>query len=183
MEFIGIMFKIKVQIKDAFKEDLGKGIARCDPALLLDYNLNSGDIINIISPSSKKNTAAYVFPSDLRDKDTRIIRLDAQLRRNLSSLIDDIVIIYKSRIDSAQQVSFAGYQKRISLLNPNLLKERLKNWLITKGDIITFVSGSEKLELIVINHTPQLEVVRIDRNTTLFCQEQSYNGGHSYEHT
>jgi len=167
------MFEIKLRIKDAFKEDLGKGIARCDPTLFLKYNLNSGDTVYIVSPSSKKNTGAYIYPSDPKDKDTKVIRLDAQLRRNLSALIDDVVIINKTKMQLAQQISFAGYQKGISLKKPNVLLERLKNRLVTRGDVFKFRSNSEKIELIVVNHTPQTEVVRIDKNTDIFCQNQS----------
>ena len=167
------MFEIKLRIKDAFKEDLGKGIARCDPTLFLKHSLKSGDVVHIINPSSKNDTAGYVYPSDAKDKDTKVIRLDAQLRRNLSAKLDDIVIINKPKTQLAQQVSFAGYQKGISLKKPNVLLERLKNRLVTRGDVFKFRSNSEKIELIVVNHTPQTEVVRIDKNTDIFCQNQS----------
>lgn len=128
------MLEIKLRIKDAFKEDLGKGIARYDPTLFLKHSLDSGDVVHIINPSSKNDTAAYVYPSDAKDKDTKVIRLDAQLRRNLSAMIDDIVIINKTKMQLAQQISFAGYQKGISLKKPNVLVERLNKSLITKGD-------------------------------------------------
>ncbi|MFW9874840.1 MAG: hypothetical protein ACFFG0_17165, partial [Candidatus Thorarchaeota archaeon] len=107
--------------------------------------------------------------------DTKVIRLDAQLRRNLSAMIDDTVIINKTKTQSAQQISFAGYQKGISLKRPNALVEKLKESLVTEGDIFTFRSRKEKIELIVINHTPQTEVVRIEKNTTIYCQLQPYN--------
>ena len=175
MVILIFMLEIKLRIKDAFKEDLGKGIARCDPTLFLKHNLNSGDVVYIVSPSSKKNTGAYILPSDPKDKDTKIIRLDAQLRRNLSAIIDDIVIINKTKTQLAQQVSFAGYHKGISLKKPNALVEKLKKSLVTEGDIFTFRSSKEKMELIVINHTPTTEVVRIDKNTRIYCQPQPYN--------
>ncbi|MFW9939772.1 MAG: hypothetical protein ACFFFT_01935 [Candidatus Thorarchaeota archaeon] len=169
------MFEIKLRIKDAFKEDLGKGIARCDPSLFSKYNLDSGDVIHIINPSSKNDTASYIHPSDPKDKDSQVIRLDAQSRRNLGAMIDDTVIINKTKTQSAQQISFAGYHKGISLKKPNLLMEKLKGHLVTIGDIFIFRSSKEKIELIVINHTPTTEVVRIGKNTRFFCQQQPYN--------
>ena len=37
----------RVRIKDAFKEDAGRGIIRIDPEIINRLNLKSGDIIEI----------------------------------------------------------------------------------------------------------------------------------------
>lgn len=169
------MNEMKLRVKDVFKDDLGKAIARIDPDIFSETNLTTGEIINITIIISKKSTGAYIFPSNLKDKATRIIRIDANLRRNLSVRIDDIVRIKKTKIKLAQQVSFAGFQKGIILKNPNLLVKKLNNKLISKGDMVSFRWGNKKVDLIVINHTPETGVVKIDENTTIFCQEQPYN--------
>ena len=171
------MNKIKLRVKDVFKSDFGNGLARIDPEIYSEENLNTGDIVYIINITSKKSTGAYIFPSDLRDKGTRIIRIDASLRRNLDVSIDNIVQIKKIKVKLAQQVSLAGYQIGVILKNTDILAEKLKNRLISKGDIFSFRSGNKKVDLIVVNHTPQTEVVKMDANTTVYCQETSYIGG------
>lgn len=171
------MEKLKLRVKDGFKDDFGNGIARIDPEIFSEVKLNTGDIVHITNINSKKSTGTYIFPSDLRDKGTRIIRIDVNLRRNLDVKIDDIVIIKKTKMRLAQQVSFAGFQKGIILKNPNLLVEKLNNKLVSKGDIFTFRSGNKKIDLIVINHTPETRVVKMGENTTIYCQETSYIEG------
>ena len=168
--------EIKFRVKDGLKIDIGKCIARIDPVIFSKLNLNTGDIIYITNITSKKSTGAFIFPGDLRDKGTRIIRIDANMRRNLGSSINDVVKIKKTKIQLAQQVSFAGYQEGITLRNPGLLKKKLINKIVSKDDILLFRSGNVKVELIVINHTPQTEIVKMDKNTSIYCQEITYNG-------
>ncbi|TKJ21093.1 MAG: hypothetical protein CEE43_10465 [Promethearchaeota archaeon Loki_b32] len=79
------MKNMKFGVKDVFKEDFGKNIARIDPEIIFENNLNAGDIICIYNDSTKKSTAAIAFPSDLKDKGTKIVRIDAILRRNLNA--------------------------------------------------------------------------------------------------
>ncbi|TKJ16639.1 MAG: hypothetical protein CEE43_19550 [Promethearchaeota archaeon Loki_b32] len=171
------MKNMKFGVKDVFKEDFGKNIARIDPEIIFENNLNAGDIICIYNDSTKKSTAAIAFPSDLKDKGTKIVRIDAILRRNLNASIDDIVRIRRIKSYLAQQVSLAGFQQNIVLKNPNILTEKLKNSLVSIGDIFSFCSGKKKIELIVINHTPQADAVKIHEDTTIFFQEKAYQEG------
>lgn len=166
-----------LRIKDAFKDDFGKGIARIDPNIVSEKDLDAGDSICIYNESTKKYTAAIIFPSEHRDKGTKIIRIDASLRRNLNASIDDVVRIKTVNENLAQQVSLAGIQTGLILKNPNILAEKLKNALVSKGDIFSFQVGNRKLDLIVINHTPQVDVVRIHKNTNFFCQKEPFQGG------
>lgn len=166
--------EIKLRIKDAFKGDFGKGIAQIDPKIVSESNIDVGDTICIYNESKKKFTAAIVFPSDPRDEGTNIIRIDALLRRNLKATLEDIVKIKKTKNHLAQQVSFAGYKKEIILKNPDGLVKTLKDRVVSKGDIFTFRCENKKVDLIVINHTPQTEVVKIHNGTNIFCQKQAY---------
>jgi len=169
--------EIKLRIKEAFKKDFGKIIARIDPEIIFENKLNAGDIICVYNDSTKKSTAAIAFPSEIRDKGTKIVRIDAILRRNLDMSLNDIVKIRRIKSYLAQQVSFAGFQQNIVLKNPNILVEKLKNSLISIGDIFSFCSGKKKIELIVINHTPQADAVKIHEDTTIFFQEKAYQEG------
>ena len=40
----------KVRIKDAFKEDAGRGIVRIDPEVIEELKLRTGDVIEITHP-------------------------------------------------------------------------------------------------------------------------------------
>lgn len=75
---------MKLRIKDAFKEDAGRGIIRIDPNIIKKYKLQSGDIIEIINPNSKKSIAALLSTGKEDDKGADIIRIDPSLRRNIN---------------------------------------------------------------------------------------------------
>ena len=47
------MKNMKFGVKDVFKEDFGKNIARIDPEIIFENNLNAGDIICIYNDSTK----------------------------------------------------------------------------------------------------------------------------------
>jgi len=170
------MMERKFRVKVGFKVDVGRCIARIDPEIFSKINLNTGDIIYIINVTSKKSTEAFIFPGDLRDKGTRIIRIDANIRRNLGISINDVVKIKKTKKQLAQQVFFMGYQEGIILRNPGLLKQKLENEIVPKEDVFSFCSADSKVDLIVINHTPQTEVVKMNENKPIYCQEIAYNG-------
>ena len=175
------MIEMKFRVKDVFKKDFGKSIARIDPDAVLENNLNAGDIICIYDDSTNKSTAAIAFPSDSRDNGTSIIRIDAILRRNLNASIDDIVRVKKTKSYLAQQVSFAGFKQALILKKPDILAKKLKNSLVSKGDIFSFRTDEKRVDLIVINHTPQAEVVKIHENTSIFFQEKAYQGSEYYD--
>ena len=47
------MNRMKFRVKDVFKDDFGKWIARIDPDVVLENNLNAGDTICIYNDSTK----------------------------------------------------------------------------------------------------------------------------------
>ena len=85
----------RLRVKDAFKEDAGRGIVRIDPDLTSELNIKTGDVVEIAHPTTNLKTAALLYPGRLEDKGTGIIRIDQSLRRNLGASLDDIVEIRK----------------------------------------------------------------------------------------
>ena len=83
----------KLRVKDAFKEDAGRGIVRIDPNIIDILDLKTGDVLEISHPVSNKVTAALLYPGRREDTGTGIIRMDTSLRRNLNASLDDIVKI------------------------------------------------------------------------------------------
>ncbi len=63
----------KLRVKEAFKEDAGKGIARVDPSLFLNNIIEASSIICIYNDSAKKITSAFAFPSYYKDSGTNVI--------------------------------------------------------------------------------------------------------------
>ncbi|TFF63545.1 MAG: AAA family ATPase, partial [Promethearchaeota archaeon] len=164
----------KVRVKDAYKDDAGRGITRMDSDVVNGLNLKTGDIIQIIHPGTKEETAALLYPPRIEDKGTNSIRLDASLRRNLGAAVDDIVEIKKIEAALADKVVFAGLEEAVILRNSQQLAKKLENRVITKNDILSFYAYGRRVDLIVVNYSPKSPSVRIHVDTKILLSEKSH---------
>ncbi|MEE9593640.1 MAG: AAA family ATPase, partial [Thermoplasmata archaeon] len=81
-----------LRVTEAKTKDVGRGIARLDPAVMKALGLTTGDIISI---EGKKRTAAVCWPGYPEDENRGVIRIDGNLRRNAGVGIDEKVGIRK----------------------------------------------------------------------------------------
>ncbi|MBD3195313.1 MAG: CDC48 family AAA ATPase [Candidatus Lokiarchaeota archaeon] len=164
----------KVRVKDAFKQDAGRGIIRVDPELVNEQGWKTGDVLEIRHPSSFEKTAALLYPGRSEDKGTTTIRMDASLRRNLGASLDDIVEIRKIDAALANKVVFAGLEEAVILRNSQQLASKLENRVITKNDILSFYAYGRRVDLIVVNYNPKADAVRIHLDTKVLLSEKSH---------
>ncbi len=164
----------KVRVKDALKEDSGRGRIRLDPEVIKDLNLRNGDVIQINHPLTKKNTAALLYPGKTEDLGTNTIRIDPSLRRNLGASLDDIVEIRKITASEATKITFAGLEETVIVRNTQQLAQKLENRVITKDDILSFYAMGRRVDLIVVDYFPKVEAVRILANTKIYLSEKSH---------
>jgi len=80
---------MKVKVKDAYKEDIGKGIIRIDSDIEKELKIGIDDIIQISNLKDNRKTAAIAKQGKSIDTELKIIRIDEILRRNLGISIDD----------------------------------------------------------------------------------------------
>ncbi len=164
----------KLRVKDAFKNDAGRGLVRIDPIIEDDLNLRTGDVIEILHPLIKKRTAALLFPGKDEDKGSNTIRIDPSLRRNLNVSIDNVVVIRKIEAALATKVTFAGLEIAVNLRNSQQLAKKLENRIITKEDILGFYANERRVDLIVVDYTPRADAVRIHVDTKIILSEKSH---------
>ncbi len=163
----------KVRIKDAFKEDAGRGIVRIDPEIVSNLKLKVGDVIKIIHPVVNKKTVASLSTGKNEDKGKKIIRMDPSLRRNLGASIDDLVEIKKISVDLANTITFAGLDNSLIPRDPQALARKLENRAITKGDSLSFYAMARRIDLVVVDYTPNSEAVKIQLDTKILFSEKS----------
>ena len=164
----------KLRVKDAFKEDAGRGIVRIDPETIQQLNLRTGDVLEVSHPLVNKRSAALLYPGKREDRGTGIIRIDPSLRRNLGASLDDIVEIRKIEAALANKVTFAGLEESVVVRTPQQLARQLENRVLTKGDILSFYSMGRRVDLIVIDYSPQAAAVRIHLETKIILSEKSH---------
>jgi transitional endoplasmic reticulum ATPase len=163
----------KLRVKDAIKEDSGKGRVRIDPEIIKKLKLKNGDAIEIFHPVTKYKTAGLLFPGKSEDIGSGIIRLDPFLRRNLKANIDDYVEIRKIKAEIAQKVVFALTETVV--FNPRQLNAELENRVVTKDDIMSFYSyGNKLIEMIVVDFQPKTDAVRIALETEIRISEKTH---------
>ena len=164
----------RLKIRDAYKEDAGRGRIRIDSLIIKELNFKSGDAIEIYNPLNKETTAAILYPKKRNDKGTNTLRIDALLRRNIGASLDDIVEIRKIEANLADKITFTGLQESIILRRPHQLVRMLKNRVITKGDILHFNIMGRRIDIIVMDYTPKVDAVKIYSGTKITILEKSY---------
>ncbi|MFO8018406.1 MAG: CDC48 family AAA ATPase [Promethearchaeia archaeon] len=164
----------KVRIKDAFKDDAGKGFIRMDPDVMTELDLKTGDVIEILYPPLNKKTAAHIYPGKPQDAGKNVIRLDQSQRRNIGASVDDLVKIKKIQAEVADEVTFAGLEESIILRNSQQLAEILENRVITKEDILSFYSYGHRVDLVVVDYRPKSPAVRMDLDTKIVLSEKTH---------
>jgi len=159
---------MELLIKEAPKGDMGKGIVRINKDLMKKLDLNSGDTIKLINPKKHKLAGATVIAT--KEK-SNIICVDLTLRRNLGAYIGDKVLIDKTDVILAQSITLAPIGNSIRLNNYSFLLERLINRLVSKNNIFSFYSRARKIDLIVENYTPDVEVAKIHQETEIIISK------------
>ncbi|MHA1438786.1 MAG: CDC48 family AAA ATPase [Promethearchaeota archaeon] len=157
----------KLRIKDAFKEDAGRGIIRIDPDILDKLNLKVNDVIEIVHPGTNKKTAALLSSGRQEDRGTKIIRMDPSERRNIIASIDDFVEIRKIEASPAHQLTFAGLDGSFLVRDTAHLVRKLEKRVITKGDNLSFYAMGRRIDLVVVDYTPKTDAVKITLDTNI----------------
>ncbi|MFX1311870.1 MAG: CDC48 family AAA ATPase [Promethearchaeota archaeon] len=165
----------KLRIKDALKEDAGRGIVRIDPDIINKLNLRIGDVIRISNPLINKITVALLSSGRIEDKDKQIIRLDPSLRRNLNASIDDIVEIKKIKAERADTLIFTGLNSSLIPRDPQALSRKLEKRVVTMGDNLSFYAMGHRIDLVVVSFTPNSEAVKISLETKIIFTEKPPN--------
>ncbi|MFX0011500.1 MAG: AAA family ATPase [Candidatus Hermodarchaeota archaeon] len=164
----------KVRIRDAYKGDAGRGRIRIDPVLIQEMGLKNGDVIEIAHPNKEKKTAALLFPGKEEDRGSGSIRIDPSLRRNLSASLDDTAEICKVEASAADLITLAGLKEAVVLKRGEELVRMLENRVITKGDILSFNAMGRRVDFIVVDFSPKVDVVRINLNTKVIILQKTY---------
>jgi transitional endoplasmic reticulum ATPase len=167
--------KNKLKVKDAFKEDVGRGIVRIDPDIVEALQFKTGDVIEISHPINQKRTAALLYPGKNEDRGSETIRIGPSLRRNINASLDDVIEIRKIDAALARQITFAGLKETIIPKKSQDLARLLENRVVTKEDILSFYAPptNKRIDLIVIDYSPKADAVRIHLDTEIQISDKT----------
>ncbi len=123
--------EMKLKVAEAFSQsDVGRSIARIDPASMEKLGLKDGDVIEI---EGRKLTAATVASSQ-SDIGLGIIRIDGYIRKNAGTSIGDEVTVRVANVKEAQKVVLAPVDQQIMIRGD--VKAAFLGRVLSKGDII-----------------------------------------------
>jgi len=95
------MSEITLKVAEAVKKDVGRGLARIDPADIERLHTTIGEIVEI---TGKKRTVAKVMPAFKEERGKGIIQIDGPTRGNAHIGLDEKVTLKKTAWNPADNV-------------------------------------------------------------------------------
>lgn len=161
--------EITLKVIEARPTDVGRGIARVDPAVFRENGWQAGDVLSIVG---KKKTAALIWPGYPDDTGTGVVRLDGNTRRNAGVSIDDKVPVKVVQASAAESVIFSPTVPLRITGGEEYLKRYMEGRVITRGDIIEISVMGRKIELMATRVAPPKEAVVIGDRTRIEISEK-----------
>src|SRR5512136_47347 len=155
---------ITLKVIEARPTDVGRGIARVDPAVFSEMGWQAGDVVRI---EGKKKTAALLWPGYPEDTGTGVVRLDGNTRRNAGVSIDDRVPVKLIQAAPAESVVFAPTVPLRITGAEAYLQRYMEGRVITRGDIIEIAVMGRKIELMATRVTPAKDAAVIGDRTRI----------------
>jgi transitional endoplasmic reticulum ATPase len=161
----------EVTVKEAAHEDAGRGIARVSIEVMKKLGLVSGDVIEI---QGKKKAAAIVWPGFQQDTGYGILRIDGNIRGNLSTGIDEKVKIRKSEAEYAKKVVIQPTQPIRLVGGEQYLSRVLRGRAVFEGQTQRIDVIGNSITLVIAKVLPKGIAIVTD-DTEIELKEEPYN--------
>ena len=157
---------VQLRVAEAKHRDVGKRRARIDPRQMEVLRIQAGEVIEI---TGRRSTAVTAWPADEEEKETDIIRIDGQTRKNAGVGVNDLLSVRKVDCRQAKSVTL------MPLGNSNItvdkefcdfVKHRLKGYPLNEGDEISVVILGNQMDFMVQRVIPKA-ISRIEQATRL----------------
>jgi transitional endoplasmic reticulum ATPase len=160
-----------LKVAEAEQRDVGRKIARVDPAVAEALNIISGDALEISSLGRK--TTVLSWPAKESDRGKGLIRMDGLIRNRLDVGINDLVEIKVVESKIAKDITFAPTEPLRIMGAEEYLAEYLNGTLMTKGDTIPISVMGRRIDLVVISTHPSGPVIISDTTQIVVSEETS----------
>ncbi|WP_458746197.1 CDC48 family AAA ATPase [Candidatus Nitrosocosmicus sp. T] len=160
-----------LKVAEAEQKDVGRKIARVDPAIAESLNIVSGDALEVSSIGRK--TTVLSWPAKESDRGRGLIRMDGFIRSRLDVGINDLVEIKVVESKTAKDITFAPTEPLRIVGAEEYLAEYLNGTLMTKGDTVPINVMGRRIDLVVISTHPSGPVIISDTTGILVSEESS----------
>ncbi|HEV3432975.1 MAG TPA: CDC48 family AAA ATPase [Nitrososphaera sp.] len=157
---------IQLRVVEAKHRDVGKRRARLDLRHMEHLGIQAGEVIEI---SCKRSTAVTAWPADEEEKETDIIRIDGQTRKNAGAGLNDLLNVKKIECKQAKSVTLMPLGNNNITVDKefcDFVKHRLKGYPLNEGDEISVVILGNQMDFSVQRLIPKV-ISTIEHSTRL----------------
>lgn len=166
--------EITLKVVEAVKKDVGRGLARIDPADIEKLNATIGDIVEIIG---KRRTVAKVMPAFKEERGMNRIQIDGLIRGNAQVSLSEKITVKRIVWYPADTVVLTPVNIPNLERDSKYIGSLLDGLPVTAGDRIrATLFGSRFSDFIVESTTPKGTVV-INPTTVLKINEKKSGTG------
>jgi transitional endoplasmic reticulum ATPase len=160
----------EVSVKEAARDDAGRGIARLSIEVMRALSLVSGDVIEIVG---KRKAAAIIWPGFAQDTGQHILRIDGTVRANAGTGVDERVRIRKVEVGIAKKVVIQPTQPIRLVGGEQYLSRVLRGRPVMEGQTVRVDVIGNPLTLVIAKVTPKGIAVVTDE-TEIELKETPY---------
>ena len=165
---------LKLKVAEAMPRDLGRGLARIDPADLASLGVEVGEVVELVG---RRTTVAKAMPAYKEHRGQSRVQVDGIARENTGAAIDQSIEVRKARSQPARRVVLAPISITPAERDLKYIGGLLDGLPVLEGDRVTaMLFGNRSADFkvtstvpsgpVVINPTTELEVVRGPGKTT-----------------
>jgi len=142
---------LTLRVAEAFSKDVGRGLARIDPA---DMKLLEADVGDIVKIAGKRTTVAKLMPAFSEDRGKGGIQIDGIIRGNAQVSVDEKVKVSKTTATVASVITLSS--NRATRQDIRYMGKLLEGLPVIKGDIVRIsFFGTRYQEYIVVDTRPE----------------------------
>ncbi|HET9919881.1 MAG TPA: CDC48 family AAA ATPase, partial [Ktedonobacteraceae bacterium] len=145
---------------------VGRGVARMDPADMARLGCQPGDIIMV---TGNRTSAAKVVPSALVDRGQQTIQMDSQVRQNSASGLGERITVRKAKVRTAEKITLLplGGGAPIQESDLQYIARYLVGLPVVIGDLLRVgTPGAAPREFLIIGTTPATPSYALQRKKT-----------------
>jgi len=145
---------------------VGRGVARVDPADITKLGCQPGDIVLI---TGARTSAAKVVPGAVVDRGQQTIQMDSQVRQNSASGLGERVTVRKAKVRTAEKITLLPLSGGAPIQESDLqyIARYLVGLPVTIGDLLRVgTPGTAPREFLIISTTPATPSYALRQRTT-----------------
>ena len=144
---------LRLKVTEGLGKDVGRALARMDPADIRALGVEIGDIVEIVG---KRRTTCKVMPAYKDDRGGARVQMDGISRGNAEVALDDMVLVHKVPVQPAQQIVLSATTAGFSDRDLQYIGTRLDGLPVLEGDRIRgTLFGSRSMDFLVQETTPK----------------------------